>query len=362
MRRTALFERHKERNARTIDFGGWEMPVQYTSIIEEAKAVRASAGLFDVSHMGQVEMRGRDARANAQRLFTNDFAPLPVNRTLYTLMCNEQGGTVDDLIVCQLSDEHFFIVVNASRREADFEWMQTHLQGDATVENFGDARGILALQGPQAEAILQPLCEADLSQVSRHEAIETNVAGAACRLTRTGYTGEDGFEIFPAVEDAPHVWDAILSSNVATVLPCGLGARDVCRLEAGLRLYGHELSEDITPLEAALSWTVKFDKDDFIGKAALEQQKAQGLTRRIVGITMQDRAIAREKYPVLRDGQEIGVVTSGTISPRLNRGIALAFVPPHLAAEGTQLSVRVRNEEHPAVVTKLPFVPFGTKR
>jgi aminomethyltransferase len=360
MRYTVLNEKHKARGAKMVEFAGWEMPVQYTSVLEESKWVRSRAGLFDVSHMGLVEMRGRDALANVQRLFTNDFASLEAHHTRYTMMCNERGGTMDDLIVCKLSDEHFFIVVNASRREADFAWMQSHLTGDVTIENCSNVRGILALQGPQAEAVLQEQCEADLSQLPHHGAVETKVVGAACRLTRTGYTGEDGFEIFPAIEDLPKLWDTLLANDA--VLPCGLGARDVCRLEAGLRLYGHELSEDITPLEAALSWTVKFDKPDFIGKAALEAQKAQGLTRRLVGLTMQDRAIAREKYPVLHDGQEVGIITSGTFSPHLHKGIAFAFVPPQLAAEGTQVNVRVRNEEHPAVVTKLPFVPFGTKK
>ncbi len=355
LQRTALYHTHAALGAKLVPFAGWEMPLRYSGDKDEVTAVRTAAGLFDVSHMGQVELRGANALRDVNHFITNDLARAESGQATYTMVCNERGGVIDDLIVYRLADDHLFIVVNASRAEVDIAWMREQLSPDTTLETFTPQRGIIALQGPRADEVLQPLCDADLAPLRRHFSMTAKVCGVECRFARTGYTGENGFELFPPGEKLNEVWSSLISHPSSLVKPCGLGARDVCRLEAGLRLYGNDLSEDITPLEAGLKWTVKFDKDDFIGKTALQQQLAAGPPRKTIGLRMLDRAIPRHEYRVVANGVDAGVVTSGIFSPTLNVGIAMALVRGDVA-DDADYGVVVRGEPHPAEVVRMPFV------
>jgi len=353
-KKTPLFARHIAAGARMVEFAGWQMPVSYTGINQEVTAVRQGAGLFDVSHMGQLDLTGPQSTETLQQLLTNDVAGVETGRGVYSPMCNENGGTVDDLIAFRISDDRWCLVVNASRVAVDVEWMSDHLVGETELLIRGSDAALLALQGPASESILSPCVDTPLAALGKNGCSTAFCCGCPALISRTGYTGEDGFEVFVRASDAGRVWDSLtLSPQVA---PCGLGARDVLRLEAGLCLYGHELTEDISPLEAGLDWTVKFSNGEFIGRDALMKVQQSGASRRLTGIRMTDRAIAREGYAVLFNGRPIGSVTSGTYSVTLGSGIALALLEPEFASPGRHVHVSIRNDLKEAVTVAAPFV------
>jgi len=355
MKRTPLYDTHRELGARMVEFGGWEMPVQYTSILEEHHAVRRRAGLFDVSHMGEVEMRGPDALRFLRRLITNDPAALAVGQAQYTLMCLDTGGIVDDLIVYRLGEDHFITVVNASNTDKDYAWMESHAEGNFKLNNISDTKALLALQGPLALAILQPLTDVTLSGVGYYYCTPGQVAGIPALIMRTGYTGEDGFELMVASEQAARLWKTLMEAGSPHgLLPAGLGARDTLRLEASMPLYGHELNEATNPLEAGLSRYVKLEKD-FIGREAILAARDKGLARHLIGLELLERGIPRQDYPIQHAGQTVGRVTSGTLSPTLDKPIGMGFVPPTLTEPGTEIDVVIRNRPVRAQVVKRPF-------
>ncbi|MBI4277930.1 MAG: glycine cleavage system aminomethyltransferase GcvT [Armatimonadetes bacterium] len=356
-KRTPLYGVHVAAGARIVEFGGWEMPVQYSSILDEHRAVRGACGMFDVSHMGEVEFTGPNALATVQRLIANDAARLALNQGLYTQMCTEEGGIVDDLIIYRLGDQHIFMVINAATTDADLEWIRAHGLPNTDIRDRSADFALIALQGPRAQDILSQICPADLAAQKYFRIIpETRVAGRSARIARTGYTGEDGFEIFTTPEDAGPVWEALMKAGRgAGLLPAGLGARDTLRLEAGYLLYGQDMDRTITPLEAGLGWSVKLEKGGFIGRDALARQKEQGLRRRLVGFEVMDRAVARHGYPVLSGGAKIGDVTSGTFSPTLVKSIGMGCVPAAHAEPGSEVQVEIRGKAVPARVVKLPF-------
>jgi len=355
---TPFYEIHKELGARLIDFGEWKMPVQYTGILEEHRTVRTAVGLFDVSHMGEVTARGRDAAAYVQHLITNDISRCAVGQALYTAMCRPHGGIVDDLIVYRRGEDDFLFCVNAANTAKDFEWM-TEVAGpfDVVVENRSEAFAQLALQGPRAESVLQTLVPADLSGVAFYHFTETAVAGVPALVSRTGYTGEDGFEIYFDPGQARTVWEAVMDAGAdAGIRPVGLGARDTLRLEMKFALYGNDIDETTTPLEAGLGWVVKLDAGDFVGKDALVSQKAAGLTRRLIGFELLARGVARHGYRALDpDGNPIGEVTSGAFSPSLEKPIGMAYLKKGFWKPGSQFLVEIRKKRVPAVVVKTPF-------
>jgi aminomethyltransferase len=360
LKRTPLFDVYKQYGAKTIDFGGWELPVQFAAgIKKEHEAVRTKAGLFDVSHMGEIEVTGRDSLMYLQKMMTNDVSALTTGSAQYTAMCYEDGGTVDDLLIYKLAEEHFLLVVNAANIEKDYEWLNDHLQGDVRLVNRSEQMAQLALQGPLAGQVLQKLCpETNLNEIGFFQFKENvNIAKIPALVSRTGYTGEDGFEIYCDVQNAVKLWEDILAAGKDEgVLPCGLGARDTLRFEAALPLYGQELSADITPVEAGIGFAVKVNKNaDFIGKAVLKEQREQGSLRKLVGIEMVDRGIPRHGYPVLKDGRQIGFVTTGTQSPTLKKNIGLAIVATEFSQLGTEVEVEVREKRLKAQIVKIPF-------
>jgi aminomethyltransferase len=357
LKRTPLYACHVEAGARIVDFAGWEMPVQYTGVIEEHRAVRTAAGLFDVSHMGEVRVRGAGAEAFLQRLTPNDVSKLVPGRAHYSGLLTEGGTYVDDLLIYRMGAEDFLVVVNASNADRDFEWIASRAggdMGDVEVVNESDRYALLALQGPKALEILTGLASApvDIAGLKYYGFAEGQVNGAPALISRTGYTGEDGFELYLPPEDAPAVWRRLVEAGAS---PAGLGARDTLRLEAAMALYGHELDETTTPFEAGLGWVVKLDKGDFLGRDALVAQKAEGTPRKLVGFEVQGRGIARQGHGVVSDGGAVGIVTSGTWSPTFEKALGMAYVPPDLAAVGTALTLEVRGKVLPAVVVELPF-------
>ncbi|MBT2655516.1 glycine cleavage system aminomethyltransferase GcvT [Bacillus sp. ISL-18] len=364
LRQTPLFETYGKYGAKVIDFGGWALPVQFSSILDEHEAVRTKAGLFDVSHMGEVLVEGKDAESYINYLVTNDVTKLAINQAQYTAMCYPDGGTVDDLLVYKLDNEKYLLVINAANIEKDFNWMQKQAKGEMTLQNISNETAQLAIQGPKAEGILQKLTGTDLSKIgSFYFAQHVAVAGVAdVLLSRTGYTGEDGFELYLAADQAETLWGKLLEAGSEDGLkPCGLGARDTLRLEARLALYGQELLGDISPLEAGIGFAVKLKKEsDFIGKAALLAQKEAGLTRKLVGLEVTGRGIPRHGYKVFSEGgEEIGVVTSGTQSPTLKQSVGLALISAEHSPVGTPLKVEIRNKLIDAIVVKTPFYKRG---
>jgi aminomethyltransferase len=358
MKRTPLFPIYEQYGAKTIEFGGWELPVQFSSIKEEHEAVRTRAGLFDVSHMGEIEVKGKDSLAFLQKVMTNDVAKLTNGRAQYTLMCYENGGTVDDLLIYKKDEDHYLLVVNAANTEKDVEWLNQHVFGDVELTNISEKIAQLALQGPLAEKVLQTLTDIDLSQMKFFEFKDNvNLQGINALVSRTGYTGEDGFEIYCRAEDAIILWNAILEAGKEDgVLPCGLGARDTLRFEATLPLYGQELSKDITPIEAGLGFAVKTNKEiDFIGKDVLKKQKEEGTLRKLVGIEMIDKGIPRHGYPIFFEEEEIGFVTTGTQSPTLKKNIGLALIKSEFSALDTEVKVDIRGKRLKAKVVATPF-------
>lgn len=346
LKRTPLYEEHLAAKAKLIDFGGWEMPVQYAGVIDEHHTVRTKAGLFDVSHMGEIDVRGEEALDFVQMLVTNDVSKLEDGKILYSPMCYPSGGIVDDLLVYRYNLQHFFIVVNASNTEKDYAWITAQIDGfKVSVENVSDRYAQLALQGPVAETVLQRITNLNLKQIKYYSFAQGEIDGVNSLISRTGYTGEDGFEIYISPEYGPKLWRKILEIGASDgVQPIGLGARDTLRFEARLPLYGNELGAEITPLEAGLGIFVKLDKEDFIGKAVLVAQKEQGVPRKLIGLEMIDRGIARSHYPLQKDGKEIGFVTSGSFSPTLNKNIALGLIQADLADQGQILEVMIRGK------------------
>ncbi|KUP05955.1 glycine cleavage system protein T [Bacillus coahuilensis p1.1.43] len=357
LKRTPLFEMYGEHGGKTIDFGGWELPVQFSSIKEEHEAVRTKAGLFDVSHMGEVMVTGPDSLTYLNRIMTNDVSKLSPGKAQYTAMCYDNGGTVDDLLVYQLGDQKYLLVVNASNIEKDVEWLVSHVEEDVRIENVSDQTAQLAVQGPLAEAILQTITDKDLSEI-RFFKFEENVVmdGVTSLVSRTGYTGEDGFEIYCNQKDAATLWRSIIEAGKDKgLVPCGLGARDTLRFEACLPLYGQELSKDISPLEAGIGFAVKTQKENFIGQKPLAKQKEDGLDRKIVGIEVTGRGIPRHGYAVYDGEKKIGEVTTGTQSPTLGKAIGLALLDTHYTAEGTEVNIEIRNRMVEAKVVSTPF-------
>ena len=340
-----------------VEFAGWEMPVQYSGHVQEHMAVRQAAGLFDVSHMGEIEVRGADALALVQRVTTNDASRLADNQVQYSTITIDSGGVLDDLLVYRINSTYFLLVVNASGADADFEWIRNHANGlSAEVHNTSAGFALLALQGPHAERILQNLTDHMLDRIPYYWSQRVLVDKVDCRVSRTGYTGEDGFEIMCEAAHARHLWNRLLiTGHDRGLIPCGLAARNTLRLEAAFRLYGNDMDQTTTPLEAGLGWVVKLTKGDFIGRDALVQQKQQGLKRKLVGFEVLDRAPARDGYPVIIEGREVGRVTSGSPSPFLKKNIGFAYVPIEHAAVGTDFFVAVRGRHVPARVVETPF-------
>jgi aminomethyltransferase len=341
-----------------VEFGGWDMPVEYTGIVEEHMAVRTRAGLFDVSHMGEIEIAGGDALKAVQHITTNDASRLALNQAQYSALTTPQGTFVDDVLVYRLAADHFMLVVNASNIVKDFRWIADHIQGmgDAAAVNTSSRYALLALQGPAAREVLQTLTGVELSAIKYYWFANGEVAGVKSTISRTGYTGEDGFEIFVPPGAAERVWDAVLhAGRSAGVVPAGLGARDTLRLEAAMRLYGNDMDETTTVVEADLGWIVGWKKDDFIGAGVLRRQKQEGAPRRLIGFEMIDRAIGRHGYDVYLDGRKAGVVTSGTQTPYLKKAIGMAYVPPERAEPGTPIEVDVRGRRAKAAVVPMPF-------
>lgn len=365
LKRTALFEEHQKLGGRLIDFGGWELPVQYSGVMDEHLACRSGAGLFDVSHMGEVTVEGPGAEAFLNHLITNNVSKMAVGQAQYTVMCRENGGIVDDLIIYRRTLDTYLVVVNASNTEKDFSWMQEVAakfrpgKPEFKLSNESAHYSQIAIQGRTAEKILQTLTQVPLSSIRYY----TFAEGALCGdipaiIARTGYTGEDGFEVYVAWEKGPAVWQALLEAGKPHGLkPCGLGARDTLRLEMKYPLYGHELSDETHPLEAGLGWVTKLDKSDFVGKAALVAAKEKGLTRSLIGFKMLERGIPRQGYSVYSgDGaQALGTVTSGTQSPSLSQAVGVAYVPPSHSAVGTRITIDIRGAKIPAEVVPTPF-------
>jgi len=358
-KRTPLYAEHQRLGARMIPFGGWDMPVQYTGIIEEHRAVRNAAGIFDLGHMGQARVSGPDAERFVQSVATNDLNRIPDGLSQYSILCRPSGGTVDDIFVYRLPDS-LFICLNASNTRKDVDWLhaQHRVSGmDCTVENLSDRVGMLAVQGPRALGVVQQLTDVDLSALPRFGVVEAPVNGVPTIVGRTGYTGEDGVELYPPIDDVVDLWRQLLVVGKADgLMPIGLGARDTLRLEAKMALYGHELTEEITPLEAALSWAVAFDKDDFVGRdALLAVKEAGGPARRLVGFTMVGRGIPRADYPVAVGGEMVGYVTSGGYAPTLDANIGLALVRRDVAGIGKPLDIMIRNQPVAAEQVRTPF-------
>lgn len=361
--RTPLYEEHKRLGARLVEFGGWDMPVQYSGILAEHRAVRSGAGVFDISHMGEFRIEGKDALAFLQRLFTNNAALLQVGDAQYSLLCRPDGTIIDDTFIYHLpesTEQHpvYMVIVNASNITKDFDWLQSHLPQDADVQltDISNDTGLLALQGPAAESLLQPLVDTNLAEMRRNTCRYVNLKDSSVLLARTGYTGEDGFEIAADAADVVQVWQTLLSNGQnGYPLPCGLGARDTLRLEARYALYGHEIDDTTNPIEAGLGWAVKLDKGDFIGREAIAAVKEHGAERKLIGFTMLERGIARAGYPIIQNGERVGYVTSGSPSPTLNRNIGTGYVPTGTSKPGTEIEILVRDQPVRARIVKTPF-------
>ncbi|WDF03978.1 glycine cleavage system aminomethyltransferase GcvT [Shouchella hunanensis] len=361
LQRTPLFEEYQNL-AKTVDFGGWEMPVSFSGIKAEHVAVREAAGLFDVSHMGELEVEGPDALANLQRLLTNDLSKMEDGQAQYHAMCTENGGTVDDLIVYRRSEHAYLLVLNAANIESDIAWIQEHIQGNVRLNNVSKETALLAVQGPKAMDILQTLTETTIGSIKPFRFKEgVSLGTVPTFLSRTGYTGEDGFELYVSSNDAPALWNNILKAGEQYgLLPCGLGARDTLRFEAKLALYGQELNREISPIEAGIGFAVKVDKaTSFIGQDALKAQKTEGPARKLVGIEMIGRGIPRHGYEVYKDDKKVGVVTSGTQSPTLGKNVGLVLMDASFSALDTEVTVHIRGKNIAAKVVKTPFYKRG---
>ena len=363
LKKTPLHEEHVALEGKMVPFAGFAMPVQYPDGIQaEHRSVRESAALFDVSHMGEFEVRGPDALTLVQRVTVNDASSLEAGQAQYSAICSESGGILDDLLVYRLPGT-FMLVVNAANRGKVLTWIQAHAKGlEVEVEDRSDAIALLAIQGPRAQEILSDHTDLDLDAIGYYRAREGAVKGVHGLVSRTGYTGEDGFELYLSAADAPGVWRALLEGGGDGLRPAGLGARDTLRLEAGLPLYGNDLDEEHTPFEAGLGWIVKLEKGEFVGREALARQKESGVNRKLSALRMVGRGFPRPGYPVIADGERVGEVTSGTVSPSLGVGIALSYLPLEHGKPGSRVEVRVRSRDVPAEVQRPPFYTEGSVR
>jgi len=356
LRTTPLNSVHRALGAKMVDFGGWDMPVQYSGIIEEHNAVRRSVGLFDVSHMGEIEIRGPEAGAFTDFVTTNHARKLKLGQAHYSALLYDHGGAVDDILVHKVAEDHFFLCVNASNQDKDYGHIRAHNRFDCQVDFASERYAQLAIQGPKALATLQKLTAVDLAPIRYYWFTDDEVAGSPARIARTGYTGEDGFEIYIPPGEAERIWKQVMEAGAEFgIKPAGLGARNTLRLEAGMALYGHELDASISPLEAGLDWIVKFDKGDFVGRDALLQQRESGLKRKLVGFNMSGRSIGRDGYEVWLDGSAAGWVTSGSPSPTLNRNIGMCYLPAPRAVPNQTIQVMIRNQPVDAVTAPTPF-------
>ncbi len=362
LKRTPLYEAHVKAGARMVPFGGWEMPVQYAGIIEEHRTVRSAVGLFDVSHMGEFEVEGPDALAVLQRLTTNDVAALAEGQIQYSVFCHPNGTIVDDLTVYRLGADRFMLTVNAGNIDKDWAHVTGHGK-TARWRNVSAETGLIAVQGPRTEALVGRLADRDVTTIGYYHFAQGAVAGVPTLISRTGYTGEDGFELYAPAAQAARLWTALSDAGRADgVAPIGLGARDTLRLEMKYALYGNDIDETTNALEAGLGWVVKPAKGEFIGRDALEKIRAEGVRRKLVGLEMVDRAVARHGYPVQKDGRAVGIVTSGSYGPSVDKYIAMAYVETALAAVGTALDVEIRGQAKAARVVKTPFYASRVKQ
>ena len=356
LRKTALNSVHRRMGAKMVDFGGWDMPVEYTGILGEHMATRTAAGLFDVSHMGEIEVQGANALALVQHVTCNDAAKLGVGQAQYSGLMTERGTFVDDVLVHRLSDDHYLLCINAGHQDPDYAHVCAHNPMSALIENSSDRYSQFAIQGPKALGILQRLTSVQLSPIAYYHFQFGAVDGVQCLIARTGYTGEDGFEIYFSPEHSEKMWSALLDAGSADgMVPCGLGARNTLRLESAMCLYGHEIDETTTPLEAGLGWICKLAKTEFLGRDILARQKERGVERKLVGFEMEDRLIARDGYAVLIDGRQAERVTSGSPAPFLKKNIGMAYVPPSSSAPGTQICIDIRGKHSPARIVPIPF-------
>ena len=356
LKQTPLNATHRRLGAKMVDFGGWDMPVQYSGIIDEHNTVRTAVGVFDVSHMGEIEIRGPEALNLVNYVSTNNASKLKQGQAHYSGLLYEHGGFVDDILVHKVDDDHFFLCVNASNQEKDYDHISTMNLRRATVEYASERYAQIAVQGPKALSTVQKLTKSDLASIKYYWFTDGEVAGIPARIARTGYTGEDGFEIYVAPDEAPAIWDRIFDAGQEFgIKPCGLGARNTLRLEAKMALYGHEIDASITPLEADLAWIVKMDKDEFIGRDALARQQSEGVKRKLVGFEMTGRGIGRDGYEVHVDGAPAGWVTSGGPAPTLNKNIGLCYLPVALAEPGRTIQIMIRNQPVEAITVPSPF-------
>jgi len=365
LKKTPLHASHISLGARMVPFGGWDMPVEYSGISAEHMAVRTAAGLFDVSHMGEVEIAGKGALEAVQHITSNDAAKLQIGQIQYSGLTTPDGTFVDDLLVYRFGPSHYLLVINAGNIDKDYAWIAARAKEavpDIATVNSSDRYALIAIQGPRAQEILQTLTAIDLPAMKYYWFAHGEIAGVRGTVSRTGYTGEDGFEVMVPPAMATRVWDALLQAGKPLgLIPAGLGARDTLRLEAAMRLYGNDIDENTTVLEADLGWIVGWNKPAFLGRDVLHQQKAHGVDKVIVGLEMVDRAIARHGHPVFHNGEPVGVVTSGTQTPFLKKAIAMAYVPPALKAPGTELEIDIRGRKAKAVVVPLPFYKRAKK-
>jgi aminomethyltransferase len=356
LRKTALNSMHRRLDAKMVNFGGWDMPLEYSGILAEHEAVRTRAGLFDVSHMGEIEVRGAGALGLVQLVSCNNAAKLSVGQAHYSGLMTSRGTFVDDLLVHKISDTHYLLCVNAANQDLDYEHIIAHNTFDAQAENAGPRYSQLAIQGPRAKDIVQRLTPVALDSIHYYHFAFGKVGGIDCLIARTGYTGEDGFELYFAPEHSEKLWnDLMQAGGPAGMIPCGLGARNTLRLEAGMCLYGHEIDDTTTPWEAGLGWICKMEKAPFLGSDVLAQQKKDGLTRKLAGFEMLDKRIGRDGYPVLVGGQEVGRVTSGGPAPHLKKNIGMAYLPPKSTAVGTDIVIGIRGQGEAARIVALPF-------
>lgn len=362
IKKTCLHDRHVAQGAQMVPFGGFDMPIQYEGIVEEHNAVRNACGVFDVSHMGEVLVTGPDAERYVGHIFTNDIREIPAGKILYGMMLNENGGTVDDLLVYKRADNDFLLVINAANIDKDVAWIMKNAEGyDVEIQNLSDDLSELAVQGPEAEAVMEQVLGIQCKELEFYTFKESMLDGHHILVSRTGYTGEDGFEIYASHEAIVALWDALMESGRAK--PCGLGCRDTLRFEVGLPLYGDELADDISPVEAGLSMFVKLDKPEFIGKEVIERQKAEGTARKLVGLELADRAIPRHGYEVLNDADEVvGYVTTGYRGISVDKSIAVALVATPYAGKDNELKVRIRRKTFPSRVTGKKFYKKSYKK
>ena len=362
LRRTPLYDEHVKSKAKIVDFAGWEMPIQYKGIIEEHDTVRNHVGIFDVSHMGEIEISGPRAFEFCQTIACNDASQLKPGKIQYSAILNEQGNVIDDCTLYQLAEQHYLFVVNASRKDEVMKWFLNHKMDNVTIKDLSDDYGLIALQGKKANALLSEVIGREFDSVKYYEFIMAQFASNALIISRTGYSGEDGFEIYAPVSVTKQLWNQLMEKGQAHgIQPIGLGARDTLRLEMGYLLYGQDMSESVSALQAGLGWIVKFNKGNFVGRAALLNEKEKGVSKKIYGLLMEEKSIPRSHYEVLRDGQRIGEITSGTFSPTLKQGIALALLDSSVKI-GDQIDVQVRKNLAKAKVVKPPFVAGSVKK